>query len=68
MLASVKKTRGDGEKPEMYPLRYIEDFSPAPQASSDGRSDFAAARAFFITLLRRAAYRVRDFRGFAGLP
>ena len=52
MLASVKKTRGDGEKPEIYPQRYIEDISPAPQASSDGRSDFAAARAFFITLLR----------------
>jgi hypothetical protein len=51
MLASVKKTRGDGEKPEMYPLRYIEDFSLSPQASSDGRSDFAAARVFFITLL-----------------
>ena len=46
MLASVKKTRGDGEKPEMYPLRYIEDFSPAPQASSDGRSDFAAEEPF----------------------
>jgi hypothetical protein len=51
MLAIVKKTGGDGEKPEMYPLRYIEDFFPAPQASSDGRSDFTAVRAFFITLL-----------------
>jgi len=40
-----------GEKPEVYPLRYIEDFSPASQADSDGRSDFAAARAFFNTLL-----------------
>jgi hypothetical protein len=29
----------DGEKPEMYPLRYIEDFPPASQADSDGRSD-----------------------------
>jgi hypothetical protein len=37
---------GDGEKPEMYPLRYMEDFSPAPQASSDGRSDFAAEEPF----------------------
>jgi hypothetical protein len=46
MLASVKKTRGDGEKPEIYPLRYIEGFSPSPQASSDGRSDFAAAEPF----------------------
>jgi hypothetical protein len=26
MFASVKKTREAGEKPEMYPLRYIEDF------------------------------------------
>ena len=46
MSASVKKTREPGEKPEMYPLRYIEDFSPAPQASSDGRSDFAAEEPF----------------------
>jgi hypothetical protein len=52
MFASVKKTLKAGEKPEMYPLRYIEDFSPASQADSDGRSDFAAARAFFITRLR----------------
>jgi hypothetical protein len=46
MLASVKKTREAGEKPEMYPLRYIEDFSLSPQASSDGRSDFAAEEPF----------------------
>jgi hypothetical protein len=30
----------------MYPLRYIEDFSPALQASSDGRSDFTAEEPF----------------------
>ena len=46
MFASVKKTRGDGEKPEMHPLRYIEDFYPSPQTSSDGRSDFAAEEPF----------------------
>jgi hypothetical protein len=46
MFASVKKTREAGEKPEMYPLRYIEDFSPASQTDSDGRSDFAAAEPF----------------------
>jgi hypothetical protein len=37
---------GDGEKPKMYLLGYIEDFSPSPQASINGGSDFAAEEPF----------------------
>jgi hypothetical protein len=36
----------DGEQPQMYPLRYIEDFSPSLQLKSNPRSAFAAGRGF----------------------
>jgi hypothetical protein len=38
--------RNDGEQPQMYPLRYIEDFSPSLQLKSNPKSAFAAGRGF----------------------
>jgi hypothetical protein len=36
----------DGEKPQMYPLRYIEDFSPSLKLKSNPRTACAAGRDF----------------------
>jgi hypothetical protein len=36
----------DGEKPQMYPLRYIEDFFPSSKLKSSPRSAFAAGWGF----------------------
>jgi hypothetical protein len=36
----------DGEQPQMYPLRYIEDFSPSLQLKSNPQSASAAGRGF----------------------
>jgi hypothetical protein len=35
-----------GENPQMYPLRYIEDFSTSLKLKSNPRSAFAAGRGF----------------------
>jgi hypothetical protein len=38
----------DVEEPQVYPLRYTEDFSISPKSKSTPRSAFAARRAFAL--------------------